>query len=113
MLPSFCRQEITRIRPGTKESRGTTIPDWSPEKVSKLLIKGCSVQPATTTLSLDGRVLGISEQLTAYLPESADVQAGDRIIYNGEPYTIQGEPRIWKAAVNLSHIQLTLIKWEG
>lgn len=113
MLPSFCTETVTRVRPGSKYERGSLVPDWSAEAVSEETITGCSIQPASTTLSQDGRVLGISEQLTAYLPESADVQAGDRIIYNGEPYTIQGEPRIWKAAVNLSHMQLTLIKWEG
>ena len=113
MLPSFCRQEITRISPGTKESRGTKIPDWSPEKVSKLLIKGCSVQPATTTLSLDGRVLGITEQMTAYIPEGSDVIAGDHIEFEGDIYAINGEPKKWMGAASLSHVQLNLIRWKG
>ena len=82
MLPSFCKQSITRIRPGTKDLRGSTVPDWS--KATELEITGCSVQPAATTLSQDGRVLGVSEQLTAYLPEGSDVLAGDRIRFWGE-----------------------------
>jgi len=113
MLPTFCTQEVTRIRPGTKTERGSVIYDWSPDKVSEQTIKGCSVQPTATSLSQDGRVLGVSEQLTAYLPEGADVQAGDRIRFSGDVYTIQGEPKIWKAAANLSNVQLTLIRWEG
>lgn len=113
MLPSFCTQEITRIRPGEKTARGSTIPDWSDAKVSKLVIKGCSVQPSATSLSQDGRVLGVSEQFTAYLPEGSDVIAGDRILYDGNIYTINGEPKIWHAAVNMSHMQLNLIRWEG
>lgn len=113
MLPTFCTQEITRIRPGTKTERGSLIFDWSAGKISKQTIKGCSVQPSATSLSQDGRVLGVSEQLTAYLPAGADVQAGDRIEYDGDVYTIQGEPKIWHAAANLSNIQLTLIRWEG
>ena len=113
MLPSFCTQEITRIRPGTKTSRGSTIPDWSENEVTKLVIKGVSVQPATTTLSQDGRVLGISEGLTAYLPEGSDVAAGDRILYDGKIYTINGEPKKWTGAFTRSHIQLNLMKWEG
>lgn len=112
MLPTFCTQTITRIRTTeTKDERGSAVPDWS--KATELDITGCSVQPASTTLSQDGRVLGISESLTAYLPDGADVMAGDRIRYNGEVYTIDGEPRQWKAALNLSNIQLTLKKWEG
>ena len=113
MLPTFCKQEVTRLRPGTKTERGSLIFDWSADKISKQKITGCSVQPSATTLSQDGRVLGVSETLTAYLPEGSDVQAGDRIQYDGDVYTIQGEPRHWQGAANLSHIQLTLIRWEG
>lgn len=111
MLPTFCKQEIVRIRPGTKNSRGSTIPDWS--TATRLLITGCSVQPAATTLSQDGRVLGISEGLTAYLPEGSDVKAGDRIEFEGKVYTINGEPKTWTAAANLSNMQLSLSRWEG
>lgn len=113
MLPSFCTQEITRIRPGTRELRGSTIPDWSEDKITKLVIKGCSIQPAATSLSQDGRVLGISESLTAYLPEGSDVLAGDRILFDGQTYEINGEPKKWTAARSLSNIQLTLTRWEG
>ena len=114
MLPSFCTQEITRIRPGTRtDSRGQVIPDWSEDKVNKLVIKNCSVQPAATSTSFDGRVLGISEQLTAYLPEGTDVKAGDHIVFDGATYEINGEPKTWKAAANLSNIQLTLERWGG
>lgn len=111
MLPSFCNQEITRVRPGTKNLRGSTVPDWS--NVNKLVIKGCSVQPAAATLSQDGRVLGISEGLTAYLPEGSDVKAGDRILFEGGTYTINGEPKAWTGAFTRSNIQLNLIRWEG
>lgn len=113
MLPSFASQEITRVRPGTKTERGSAVPDWSSDKISKLVIKGCSVQPASSSLSLDGRVLGISDTWTAYVPEGSDVKAGDRIEFNGETYEINGEPRIWTGAVTRSHIQLNLVRWEG
>jgi hypothetical protein len=113
MLPSFCNQTVTRIRPGTKELRGSIVPDWDPAKVDRLVIKGCSVQPATTTLSEDGRVLGITEQWTAYLPEGSDVKAGDHIEFDGDVYTINGEPKKWTAAARLSNIQLNLIRWKG
>ena len=113
MLPTFCSQEVTRIRPGTRELRGSTLPDWSEDKVSTLTIKGCSVQPASTSLTQDGRVLGISEGWTAYLPEGSDVQAGDRIVFGGDTYEINGEPKTWTGAFTRSHIQLNLIRWGG
>ena len=101
MLPSFAKQTITRIRPGVKTSRGSTIPDW--DNVDSLVIGGCSVQPGTT--DLDG--------LTCYLPEGADVQEGDRIEYDGNVYTIDGSPRRWQGAFNLSHVQINLRRWKG
>ena len=113
MLPSFCNQQIIRVRPGKKTERGSDIPDWSPDKVEEIIISGCSVQPATTSLSEDGRVLGINEQWTAYLPEGSDVRPGDRILYDGAVYTITGEPRVWVGAFNMSNMQLNLMKWEG
>lgn len=111
MLPSFARQTITRVRPGTKDRRGSTIPDW--EKATSITISGCSVQPSGTSLSQDGRVLGIEDGWTAYVPEGADVKAGDHIIFDGETYEIIGEPRKWTGAFTRSHIQLNLKRWEG
>lgn len=112
MLPSFAKQTVTRIRPGEKPSRGTTIPDW--DHVTELTITGCSVQPAGTALSEDGRVLGVMDGLTAYLPPTADVQAGDRIRYDGKIYTINGDPRKWPSATGrLDNILLNLQRWEG
>lgn len=111
MLPSWANQTITRIRPGTKTDRGSEIPDWS--KATELEITGCSVQPTATSLSQDGRVLGISEQMTAYLPEGSDVIAGDRIRFEGQVYTITGEPKKWQTPFTRSNMQLNLSRWEG
>ena len=111
-IPKWCTQTITRIRPGTKTSRGSTIPDW--DNVSELVINNCSVQPASTGLSQDGRVLGISEGYTVYLQPGTDVQADDRIGFEGRIYTINGEPKAWQSATGrVSHIQLNIERWSG
>lgn len=112
MIPSWCQQTIKIIRPGTKTERGSVVPDW--EHASEpVIISGCSVQPASTSLSLDGRVFGTSDGWTAYLPEGTDVRAGDHIVFEGNTYEIQGEPRVWTAPFTRSHIQLNLMRWEG
>ena len=109
---SFFTETIIRLRAGTKTVRGSAVPDW--DNASELVISNCTVQPASTSLSQDGRVLGISEGLTAYLPPNADVIAGDRIIYGGNPYIINGEPKVWKSPTgNLSNMQLQLERWSG
>lgn len=112
MLPGFFRQSITCIRPGIKVLRGSEVPDWS--NTTTATITGCSVQPAGTSLSMDGRVLALTDGLTAYVPANADIQAGDRIEYGGEVYTINGAPRVWPSASGgLDHIQLNLERWSG
>jgi hypothetical protein len=113
-LPSWADDTVTRIRPGTIERRGSIEPDWSPDKVSELVISGCSVQPATTSLTQDGRVLGISEGLTCFFPPDADVAAGDKIRHEGKDYQIIGEPKTWKSPTGLvSSIQASIERWSG
>ena len=112
MLPSWCSQTITIVKPGTTTSRGSTVYDWE-HPVSSTDIAGCSVQPASTGLSQDGRVLGINQGWTAYIPEGTAVSAGDHVIYEGETYEIDGEPKVWTGAIRMSHIQLNLVRWEG
>lgn len=112
MVPSFWKQSITRIRPGTKTARGSAIPDW--DDPDRLVVSGCSVQPASSTLSQDGRVQGVTNGLTVYAPPGADIKAGDRIEYNGETYTINGAPLVWPSATGgLDHLQLNLERWSG
>lgn len=111
-LPSWAGDKVIRIRPGTVTRRGSEEPDW--ESAEEDEISGCSVQPASTSLSQDGRVLGTSEGLTCFLPAGADVKAGDKIRWNGEDYQIIGQPKIWKSpSGRVSNTQLQLERWDG
>ena len=111
-LPTWAADSVTIRRPGTTTSRGSTVPDWT--KVTDTVITGCSIQPAGTSLSQDGRILGVTDGLTAYLPPGTDVKEGDRILWNGEIYTINGAPRAWPSPTGrVSHILLNLVRWSG
>lgn len=110
-LISFWTQSIIRIRPKRTTSRGSIVYDWSDP--TRLEITECSVQPTSTSLSQDGRVQSITDGLTVYAPLDADVQAGDRIEFNNNVYTINGDPLIWPGAGRLAHIQLNLVRWRG
>ena len=110
-VQSFWKQSIVRLRPGTKTERGSTVYDWS--SPGRLTIDGCSVQPAGTSLSQDGRVLGVMDGLTVYAPADADVKAGDRIEYGGNVYTINGDPLVWPGVARMQHVQLNLQRWRG
>lgn len=109
---SWWNESVSRIRPGTKTVRGATVPDWDNAKAKT--IYHCHVQPSGTSLSQDGRILGISDSLNLYMPSSADVQEGDRVSYGGGTYTVMGVPRNWVSpAGNVTHKQVTLERWSG
>lgn len=111
-LPSWFRQTVTRIRPGQKVSRGSTVPDW--ENADELTITGCSVQPSSTSLSQDGRVLGIADLYTVYMPADADVAEGDRVVYNGETFVVRGVPGMWASPTGgLDNKQVQVERWAG
>ena len=111
MLPSFCKDTVTRVRPATKTVRGSDIPDW--DKASRDVVTGCSMQPATTSLSEDGRVLGITDLYTLFATPNADIKAGDRIEYNNKVYEIDGDVRVFPGALRLAHIEVTLRRYNG
>ena len=111
-IPRWCNDTIIRIRPGTKTERGSEIPDW--DDPDTLVINGCSVQPASTSLTQDGRIEGVADGLTVYAPAGADVQAGDRVEYAGNVYTINGDVLSWPSASGtLDHLHLNLMRWRG
>ena len=109
---TWAQQTITRIRPGTRTVRGSEIRDW--DDPDELEISGCSMQPAGNSLSQDGRVLGVFDGYTCYAPVNADIQAGDRIRFNGQVFEINGEPNLWTSATgNLDNMLLNLVRWSG
>lgn len=112
MLPSWANDTVIRLRATAITQRGSEIPDWS--SPDRLEIPGCSMQPAGTSLTQDGRVQGTTDGYTCYLPPGADVLAGDRIEYGGNTYTINGEPRAWNSPTGrVSNTQLQLERWYG
>lgn len=109
---SIWKDEVTIVRPGVITERGSEILDWS--NATRTIVKGCSMQPAATALSTDGRVLGVSDGYTCYMPISAPVLAGDRIEFNGKQYTIAGEVRSWPSVSGrLDHYILNLEAYNG
>lgn len=112
MLPSWASDTVIRLRATIITQRGSEIPDWT--NPNRLTITGCSMQPAGTSLTQDGRVQGTSDGYSCFLPPGADVQAGDRIEYGGLVYTIMGEPRVWQSPTGrVSNTQLQLERWYG
>ena len=111
MLPSWCADTITVMRPALVTSRGTVVPDWTNATVTT--ITGCSVQTGVTSEDRDGRTATLLGG-TLYLPPTADVRAGDRVQFGGSTYEVQGVPMAWRSPTGrVSHIQARIAEWRG
>lgn len=111
MLPSWCTDTVTIIRPSGTTQRGTTVPDWT--NARRTLVPGCSLQEDATSEDRDGRtatMLGC----TLFLPPGTDIRAGDRVGFGGTTYVVQGEPKVRRSPTgSVSHVQAQLAVWRG
>lgn len=111
MLPSFCTQTITRMRASKRESRGKLVDDW--DAFESVDIDGCSVQPASSSMTLDLRIAKEASMI-AYVPSDADIDAGDRVTHLGITYTVLGRPMAWPSPTGgMSHKIASLKEWRG
>ena len=112
MLPSWCKDVVTIERAPLVEKRGTKVRDWT--SADEIEITGCSVQERTTARDMDGRTLQIANGAVLYAPIDAEIQAGDRIVFNGHRYEIAGNPLDYPGATGrLSHKKILLSEWSG
>lgn len=112
-LPSFCRQTITRIRPGSKTVRGTVVADWADAK--RMPISGCSVQEITTASNrADQRANAVSVGARLYAPPCADIRDGDRIEADGQTWIVDGHPLPKRSPTGaVSHLVASLQTFRG
>lgn len=111
MLPSFCQESITVLRAQTVTDRGSEIKDWS--NAESFIVSGCSVQISSSDFSYLGRENN-HDTFTLYAPMNADIQAEDRVIYNGETYLISSVPYVWKSPTgSTSHLECSIERWVG
>jgi len=74
-------------------------------------ITGCSIQPGTTDVDLDGRD-AVLVRYNVFLPPGTRVFAGDRLFIGGQPYRVFGEPDRWETGIN-DHVRVDVEEWSG
>jgi hypothetical protein len=98
---------ITVVRPvGVKPADyGTgTEPDWS--AATSTPVGGCSVQPTPApayTIDQDS----YQSRWTVWAPISTEVASGDRVVWDGQTYDVDGEVMTWEFG-RLSHLVINL-----
>lgn len=101
---------VTVTRPGTKESRGAIVADWS--GATSREVGGCWVgnQSTSTDAGEEGREA--NARATLYAPPGADVRRGDKVTYAGADYAVDGEPLPYPSPLGgIDHIECPLVDW--
>ena len=112
MLFDWCNDALTVIRPAITTVRGSKVHDW--DNATTYVINGCSVQPSASSREFSGRDDQSTFSLHVFLPDGADIQKGDRIMYEGKTFEINGVPYHRESPTSrVDSVQVDLIEWEN
>lgn len=109
---SFMNDQVTVRRAPMTRKHGAEFRDWSNAKDTTL--KNVQVTAQATSRTFEGRVEQVTDRRTLRARYDADIQIGDRILWNGEIYEIDGEVFHTKSpSGRVSSTRCTLVRWEG
>ncbi|WP_435112024.1 hypothetical protein [Nocardiopsis synnemataformans] len=100
MTQLLFHQSATRVRAGVRYDRaGNPIADWSPDAVDRLPLTGLNIASRSQDLGEetgdDGTRATAGWWLQTRPGVDADIEASDRIEWNGLTLYIDGEPMRW------------------
>lgn len=108
---SFWKDTVKVLRAPLANKNGMQVFDWS--KASQHMVSRCQVTAQATSRDYD-RTLQVPDHRTLRAPYDADIKAGDRIIWNGETYEIEGEVFHTRSPIGgASSTRCTLARWNG
>ena len=109
---SFFRDTVTVLRAGLSNKHGMEHYNWA--EAEEITLTGVQVTAQGTTREFGDRVLNVSDRRTLRAAYDADIQAGDRVIWNGDTYEVEGEVFHTKSPTGrVSSTRCTLARWEG
>lgn len=109
---SFFRDTVTRLRAPIESKNGSDYFDWT--QATELVITNVQVTAQSTSRDFEGRVLNVSDRRTLRAAYDADIKAGDRIVWQGETYEVEGEVFHTKSpSGRVSSTRCTLVRWDG
>ena len=112
MALSFMKDSVTVKRASVVNKNGMEARDW--ENATSRTLNSVQVTPQTTSRDFEGRVTQVSDRRTLRADYAADIQAGDRVIWNGDTYEVDGEVFHTKSPTGrVSSTRCTLVRWEG
>ena len=109
---SFFKDSVTVKRAAIAVKNGMEYRDWS--KASDHTITKVQITAQATSRDFDGRVENVSDRRTLRASYDADIAVGDRVIWNGETYEVDGEVFHTKSPTGrVSSTRCTLVRFTG
>lgn len=109
---SFFRDTVTIIRAPLEKRNGSEYRDWNNATSHEL--ERVQVVAAGTSRDFAGRTESITDRRTLRANYDADIQEGDRVVYDGNLYEIDGDVFHTKSPTGrASSTRCTLMRWKG
>ena len=119
---SFFTDSVTVIRAPLALKNGMERRVWTTEAITTTesigpdqhVIYNVQVTAQSTSRDFAGRVENVTDRRTLRAAYDADIAAGDRVIWNGETYEVEGEVFHTKSPTGrVSSTRCTLVRFTG
>ena len=112
MALSFMKDSVTVKRASAVNKNGMESRDW--KNATSHTLSNVQVTPQATSRDFEGRVTQVSDRRTLRADYEADIQAGDRVVWNGDTYEVDGEVFHTKSPTGrISTTRCTLVRFKG
>lgn len=112
MALSFWKDQVTVLRAPLISKNGMEARDW--ENAIRITIKNVQVTAQATSREFGDRVTQVTDRRTLRAKYDADIVPGDRIIWKGDTYEIDGDVFATVSPTGrVSSTRCTLVRWEG
>ena len=109
---SFMNDTVTVLRAPIIEKNGMEKRDWT--NADDFEVTGVMVTSQNTSRDFEDRTLQVSDRRTLRANYDADIKAGDRIVWNGSTYEVEGDVFHTKSPTGrVSSTRCTLVRWAG
>lgn len=109
---SFFRESVTVVRASITKKNGAEQRDWA--HAIQITINNVQVTARAPSQDFSGRLLNITDARTLRANYDADIQEGDRVVYDGSIYEVNGEVFHTKSPTGrASTTRCTLTRWTG
>ena len=109
---SFMNDTVTVLRAPIIEKNGMEKRDWS--NADDFDVTDVMITSQNTSRDFEDRTLQVSDRRTLRANYDADIKAGDRIVWNGSTYEVEGDVFHTKSPTGrVSSTRCTLVRWAG